>query len=106
MSPHVITRVVQNQPYHRKAFDSAGLETVNGFKLGCTAILAFALPAHVNTALRNRNVIIAGSSHPVMRMRQIEVNYAFEIAIGGVALLNPSAVYNIGGWFASFERNS
>ncbi|KAJ7847448.1 hypothetical protein B0H14DRAFT_3675930 [Mycena olivaceomarginata] len=68
----------------RAFFDNSGLQTVNGFRSGNGVIITFALPADVDTA--------------------IEIGYAFELVIGGLGGVDPTAVNNIISWFAAFER--
>ncbi|KAJ7693221.1 hypothetical protein B0H17DRAFT_1200044 [Mycena rosella] len=41
----------------------------------------------------------------VSRVRQIKVEYAFEIVIGGTASIDPTVLCNIIRWFAAFKRN-
>jgi hypothetical protein len=87
----------------RKVFDAAGHQTVNAFKSGTGIIVAFALPAHVDQAATTHTISINGHKLWVNRIRQIEISYAFEIAIGGTTGIDETAMHNVRGWFASFE---
>ncbi|KAJ7875280.1 hypothetical protein B0H14DRAFT_2568772 [Mycena olivaceomarginata] len=89
----------------RKIFDTAGDQTVNAFKSGTGIIVAFALPAHVDEAAAARTISIDGRKLWVNHVRQIEISYAFEIAIGGTTGINETAMHNVCRWFAAFERN-
>ncbi|KAJ7015870.1 hypothetical protein C8F04DRAFT_914980, partial [Mycena alexandri] len=88
----------------RKVFDNAGQHTINAFKSGTGIIVTFALPAHVDQAATARTISIDGKNLWVNRVRQIEISYAFEIAIGGTTGIDETAMHNVRGWFAAFER--
>ncbi|KAJ6631045.1 hypothetical protein B0H10DRAFT_1938611 [Mycena sp. CBHHK59/15] len=89
----------------RALFDAAGFQTVNGFKSGNGIIVTFALPRDVDRAANKHQVSFDGRHLPVFHVRQIEIEHAFELVIGGTAGIDPTAQHNIVGWFASFERD-
>ncbi|KAJ7843862.1 hypothetical protein B0H14DRAFT_2777912, partial [Mycena olivaceomarginata] len=88
----------------RAFFDNSGLQTVNGFRSGNGVIITFALPADVDTAVNNRTIVFESRTLHVYPVRQIEIGYAFELVIGGLGGVDPTAVNNIISWFAAFER--
>ncbi|KAJ6614765.1 hypothetical protein B0H10DRAFT_2221013 [Mycena sp. CBHHK59/15] len=86
-------------------FDSSGLQTVNSFRSCSGVIITFALPADVDAAVNECNIVFDSKTLPIYRVRQIEIGYAFELVIGGVAGVDPTAINNVISWFADFERD-
>ncbi|KAJ7843511.1 hypothetical protein B0H14DRAFT_2585653 [Mycena olivaceomarginata] len=84
----------------REVFDLAGLQTINAFKSGTGVIITFAYPA-----ILERTISVDGKQYWVNRIRQIEIEYTFELVISGTAGIDETAMQNIHSWFASFERD-
>ncbi|KAJ7138986.1 hypothetical protein C8R44DRAFT_867158 [Mycena epipterygia] len=89
----------------RSQFDTAGLQTVNGFKSGNGTIITFAFPEDFDKVANGRHILFNSKQVAVYHVRQIEMEYAFEIVIGGTAAIDPTTLNNIITWFARFERN-
>ncbi|KAJ6627161.1 hypothetical protein B0H10DRAFT_2210565 [Mycena sp. CBHHK59/15] len=89
----------------RADFDSSGLQTVNGFRSGSGVIITFTLPADIDAAVNERNIVFDSKTLPIYRVHQIEIGYAFELIIGSVASIDPTAINNVISWFADFERD-
>ncbi|KAJ7197671.1 hypothetical protein C8J57DRAFT_1637236 [Mycena rebaudengoi] len=88
----------------RDAFERENYQTVNAFRSGSGIIFTFAFPYDVDKAAHGRYISVGTATYPVHRVRQIEIDFAFELVVGGMAGIDPSAKQNICGWFAAFEQ--
>ncbi|KAJ7176389.1 hypothetical protein C8R43DRAFT_943175 [Mycena crocata] len=92
----------------RKAFDDAGMKSINGFRSGKGVIVHLRHPSLVDKAVEQATIHVPDISRkhlPVYSVRQIEVQNAFEIVVGGLSGQSNASVGHVTSWFASFSRD-